>query len=163
MGETLETSETLGQLLARGAWRPLLGGFFIHLALGTLYCWANVSTYVTSALREDHSVVSYKITFPVYVLGIFFLALSNPFGGLLEQRVGGFRTVVVGGTGIVGSTLLTAVAVNVGSLLLLYGSAGMLFGISSGLIYMAPIVCGYRWLPRNKVTSAPHPERSHLQ
>jgi len=45
--------------LKEGAGRALLGGFIVHLALGTAYCWANNTLYVTSSLRAVHPDLTY--------------------------------------------------------------------------------------------------------
>ncbi len=39
----------------------LIGGFSIHLTLGTLYCFGNMSTYMTSYLRKHvHPNITYS-------------------------------------------------------------------------------------------------------
>ena len=34
-----------------GGYLSLVGGFLLHLTLGTLYCFGNMNTYMTSYLR----------------------------------------------------------------------------------------------------------------
>ena len=34
-----------------GGYLSLMGGFLLHLTLGTLYCFGNMNTYMTSYLR----------------------------------------------------------------------------------------------------------------
>ena len=57
----------------------LLGGFLIHLSLGTLYLWSNITIAVTSYLRSFDSTITYDDTLLVYASslgtqGIFMLA-----------------------------------------------------------------------------------------
>ena len=40
------------------------------------------------------------------------------------------------------------------NIVLLFVSTGALFGIGSGLTFISPVVCGYRWLPNHKVRLA---------
>ena len=39
----------------------LVGGFALHLTLGTLYCFGNLNTYITSYIREHvHREITYS-------------------------------------------------------------------------------------------------------
>lgn len=57
--ETMPDDDSLASRLKSGAGRALAGGFIVHLALGTMYCWANNTLYVTSSLRQAHHELSY--------------------------------------------------------------------------------------------------------
>jgi len=70
MAELPRNKPDLLAALRSGAWVPLLGGFLIHLTLGTVYCWASNTLYVTSALRDEHQTISYSITFPTYATAL---------------------------------------------------------------------------------------------
>jgi len=138
------------RIFTDGAWRSLLGGFLVHVALGTVYCWASNTAYITSAIREKHHYVTYSLTFPTYVCILAFQGMFNPCGGFLEQRYGAQKTVLMGGSVVVAATFLAFPAIVLHSLVLLYATAGMLFGLGSALVYTIPIVCSYRWLPNHK-------------
>ena len=54
-------------------WLTVFGGFLIHLVLGTLYCWANLTSAITSYLRvnnADHTLYTYNDTIIVYAAGL---------------------------------------------------------------------------------------------
>ena len=131
--------------LRRGAARPLLGGFLVHLCLGTVYAWANTTTYATSALRcrarGGSGGVTYASTFPTYVLALLVQAIFMSPGGALERRVGARRTCQLAGLLVAAGSALAALAARLGSLALLYASAGALFGSGVGLGYVAPLQC----------------------
>jgi hypothetical protein len=55
----MSNHDSLAAKLKEGAGRALLGGFIVHLALGTAYCWANNTLYVTSNLRAAHPDLTY--------------------------------------------------------------------------------------------------------
>ena len=49
------------------AFRVIIGGTLLHLALGTIYCWGNASIYVTSWLRSvDDPDLTTKDTLVVF-------------------------------------------------------------------------------------------------
>ena len=61
--------DTVGSLTGSGFLAPekvdgilsLIGGFCLHLTLGTLYCFGNLNTYMTSYLRKHvHPGIEYS-------------------------------------------------------------------------------------------------------
>lgn len=44
----------------------ILGGVLVHLCLGTVYTWGNLSVYVTSRLKSFHPSLTYADTVIVY-------------------------------------------------------------------------------------------------
>lgn len=73
-----------------------------------------------------------------------------PVGGMLERRIGVKRTVFLGGSVAAAGTALAALAVEHSSVAGLVLTGGALFGTGVGLGYVAPLVCGYQWLPTHK-------------
>jgi hypothetical protein len=73
----------------------------VHVALGTVYCWASNTAYITSALRDRHHYITYSLTFPTYVFVLGFQGIFNPCGGFLEQRFGGCMLILHCNTRIV--------------------------------------------------------------
>lgn len=53
-------------------WRTVLGGFIIHLVLGTLYIWGNITNVVTSYLRRFDDSITYNDTLTVYATALGF-------------------------------------------------------------------------------------------
>ena len=64
-------------------WKNVLGGFLIHLVLGTLYIWANVTSAVTSYLRKFDESISYNDTLAVYAAALAAQGATMYLGGLL--------------------------------------------------------------------------------
>ena len=87
----------------------LVGGFALHLTLGTLYCFGNMSTYMTSYLRKHvnnditYSDVIWIPTFSTISQGVF-MTLS----GHLEERIGVRLTLLIGSTIMTSGVYLTA-------------------------------------------------------
>ena len=49
-----------------------IGGFLIHLVLGTLYCFGNLTTYITSYLRKFDNTITYENTLTIYAFALGF-------------------------------------------------------------------------------------------
>lgn len=67
----------------------LVGGFALHLTLGTLYCFGNLSTYMTSYLRKHvDEGVAYSDVIWIPTLSTLGQGLFMTLSGHLEERVG---------------------------------------------------------------------------
>jgi len=69
-------------------WVVIAGGFLMHLALGTIYCWGNLTTYVTSYLRRYDPSVTLDKTLLVFALASCGMAATMYLGGIIERRIG---------------------------------------------------------------------------
>jgi hypothetical protein len=57
------------------------GGFLVHLVLGTLYCWGNITTYVTARLRLFDPSVTYDHTILVFAVCLGCQGVTMLFAG----------------------------------------------------------------------------------
>jgi glucose uptake protein GlcU len=48
----------------------ILGGTLVHLVIGTIYVWGNITTAVTAHLRSFDSSITYSQTLVVYATAI---------------------------------------------------------------------------------------------
>lgn len=128
-------------------WKSVLGGFFIHLVLGTLYLWGNITEAVTAHLRKYDSSITYNDTLLVYACALAGQGSFMVIGGLIEAKIGARNCCLVGGSVLIAGTLLSSVATSLNTLLL---TDGIMFGIGMGICYSAPIACASRWLPGRK-------------
>lgn len=129
----------------------LLGGFIIHFSLGTLYTHGNLSTYIISYVRNyshPHSLDG-GTTAWLYGAALMGHGASMFAGGLLELKIGPRYTALLGSVIMSAGVMLSAAAIRVSFWLLLF-TYGALFGVGSGIAYIAPIVCALRWLPKWK-------------
>jgi OFA family oxalate/formate antiporter-like MFS transporter len=65
----------------------IIGGFLIHLMIGTFYLWGCINIYVTSHLRNNGSSVTIdemNSTFPFSALS---MGLFTPIGKVLADKV----------------------------------------------------------------------------
>ena len=142
----------------RPSWVPaprglavLLGGFIIHFSLGTLYTHGNLSSYIISYVRNySHPRdLSGGTTGWLYGAALMGQGVSMFAGGLLEMKIGPRYTALLGSFVMSAGVMLSAVAIKYSFWLLLV-TYGALFGVGSGIAYIAPLVCAMKWLPRWK-------------
>ena len=67
----------------------VLGGFLIHLTLGTFYTLGNVNTYMTSYIRQKVDPTA-QYADSIWVNAAFMLGQGSlmTFGGLMEIKLG---------------------------------------------------------------------------
>jgi OFA family oxalate/formate antiporter-like MFS transporter len=128
--------------------RTVFGGFIIHLVLGSLYIWANITDAVTSYLRIYQPTLTYSDTLVVFAVSLAGQGLSMFAGGLLSGYIGCQYTCLIGGYIIVLGTFLSGACTTLPALAL---SDGLLFGAGMGLCYTAPISAAVKWMPEKKV------------
>ncbi|XP_025078696.1 LOW QUALITY PROTEIN: uncharacterized protein LOC112554856 [Pomacea canaliculata] len=131
-------------------WLTVAGGVLIHLTLGTLYTFGNLSPYLTSYIRK-HSSPDLQYTDSVWIFAVTGMGqgTSMYFGGVLERRFGPRITVIIGAWFMSLGVLLTYFTVQY-SFEAAVVTYGLMFGLGIGVAYAVPIACGMRWLPKKK-------------
>lgn len=129
------------------AWLVVFGGFLIHLVLGTLYCWANITSAVTSYIRKYDDSVDYNDSLMVFVASIAAQGATMFLGGTLGTILGSRNCCFLGGYIIVLGTFLASLSESLGFLIL---TDGIMFGVGMGICYTTPISCAVRWMPEKK-------------
>lgn len=139
--------ESSASLCLTKAWLSVLGGFSVHLVLGTLYIWANITSAVTGYLRRFDPSLTYNDTILVYASALGTQGMTMFLGGLIEKRIGAPLTVLVGGFSVVLGTFLSSFCTTLSGFVFTYG---IMFGIGLGITYSAPIACSVKWMPNRK-------------
>ena len=151
------------------SWRgasTLVGGFLLHITLGTLYTIGNLNPYLVSYLRGVACKSKYKSCTATTASGEFLPGNADMvwvmscatigqagamfFGGLLSKRVGAPRAALTGGAIASMGVALAAPALRAGSFVGVVLSAGLLFGVGVGIAYAPPLELAMRWFPRTK-------------
>lgn len=126
----------------KNRWLIALSGVGIHLSIGSVYAWSNFTNPLVNEFGWSNSQV--QMTFS---LAILFLGLAAAFLGKFVEKHGprksGLLAAIFFGVGVAGSGL----AVNLGSLPLLYIFYGALGGIGLGVGYIAPVSTLVKWFP----------------
>jgi len=128
-------------------WRVIIGGVLIHLILGTFYLWGSISVYIASYLRAHNEGVTLnlvKLAFPLMNLAI---NGTLSFGVKLANKIG-HKTMMWGSIILMaGTVFIVSFIKNFWAFLLIYA---IVLGVSSGMVYMIPVVCGLRYFPTKK-------------
>eukprot|EP01031_Cornospumella_fuschlensis_P039062 gene39062-47523_t len=114
------------------AWLTVFGGFCIHLVLGTLYLWANITSAVTSRLKAFHAEITYNDTILVFASALLAQGSMMMIGGLLSQSIGPKKTCALGGCVIVAGALGASSSTTLASLVF---CQGVMLGLGLGLCY----------------------------
>jgi len=128
----------------------LVGGFSLHLTLGTLYCFGNLNTYITSYLRKNvHPGISYNDMVWVPTLATVSQGLCMTLSGHLEERIGVQMTIALGCLIMVSGVLLTSLAVQFSAVAVVF-TYGCMFGTGTALAYAPPLGVAMKWFPKSK-------------
>lgn len=128
----------------------VVGGALCHLALGTLYCWANFMSYSPEKLRffdgKSHpgKTADAMLVIPLTMMA---QAIALPFGPTIVSKIGASRTLLLGCWIMALSVYLASYAQSLSVFLALYS---FVFGAGIGIAYTAPMLAGYKWLPQSK-------------
>merc|ERR1719320_1624963 len=130
----------------------IIGGFILHLTLGTLYCFGNMNTYMTSYLRthvegQENRLYSDAIWIPT--LATLGQGLFMTLSGHLEERVGVRITILLGCAFMTSGVFLTYFTIQY-SMALTTLTYGFMFGFGTALAYAPPMAVAMKWYPRKK-------------
>ncbi|XP_028401611.1 uncharacterized protein LOC114524659 [Dendronephthya gigantea] len=129
----------------------ICGGVLIHLSLGTLYTFGNMSPYITSYLRYEESDTSVDSTMAMWILAVqvigqgFFMTV----GGAMHDKIGARLTCAIGGTILSFGVVMTYFSIQKSFVAVIF-TYGLLFGIGIGISYAIPINCAMKWFPSHK-------------
>lgn len=128
----------------------LIGGFSLHLTLGTLYCFGNLNTYMCSYLRRYvHPGIGYSDMIWIPALATVGQGTFMTFSGYLEERIGVRFTILTGASIMTAGVYFTYFAIQF-SVFLTVITYGFMFGLGTALSYAPPMGVAMRWFPRHK-------------
>lgn len=126
----------------KNRWLIAASAVGIHISIGSVYAWSVFTKPLVNQFGWELTDIS--LTFS---LAILFLGLSAAFLGHFVEKHGprkaGMLAAIFFGVGITGSGL----AINLGSLPMLYIFYGVLGGIGLGVGYIAPVSTLVKWFP----------------
>ncbi|KAK7090715.1 L-lactate transporter-like isoform X2 [Littorina saxatilis] len=129
----------------------IVAGILIHLTLGTLYTFGNLTPYLTSYIRKRSSPSDLTYGQSVWINAVAAMGqgASMFFGGLMEKRLGPRLTVLLGAWFQSLGVMLTYFAIQY-SFAATTITYGLMFGLGIGIAYAVPMAVGMRWLPKRK-------------
>lgn len=138
----------------RSQWRGytvIAGGILIHLTLGTIYTFGNMTSYITSYFRAKNIEPDLTYADSTWILSLAAMGQGGAmfFGGLLVKKLGPRLTALLGSWISSIGVLLTYFTVQ-HSFVLTVITYGAVFGIGVGIAYAIPMACAMKWLPERK-------------
>src|SRR5260221_5902089 len=118
------------QKLLQSRWGIAFWAVVMQTMLGTAYAWSIFKGPLQTQFHWSNS----ELTLP-FSLMIFFLGVSAAFGGKFVDKAGVKKIALLAATLFGAGTLLTGVAIHIGSLPLLLFGYGVVAGIGNGLGY----------------------------
>jgi OFA family oxalate/formate antiporter-like MFS transporter len=126
----------------KNRWLIAAAAVGIHISIGSVYAWSVFTKPLINQFGWSLSDVQFTFS-----LAILFLGLSAAFMGHFVEKFGprmsGTLAAICFGLGIAGSGL----AIQTGSLILLYLFYGVLGGIGLGVGYITPVSSLVKWFP----------------
>jgi len=116
----------------------------LHICIGSVYSFSLFAKPISDYIGKSQSLVQFAFS-----LAIFFLGMSAAFGGAFVER-NIHRSSLLSTVCFCGGLALTALAVHVKSLTLLYIGYGAVMGIGLGLGYLSPVKTLMLWFKDNK-------------
>lgn len=124
--------------------RGALPAFLIHISIGMVYAWSMLVEPIAAYINQPQSKIQFAFS-----LAIFFLGISAAFGGkVVEKNIS--KSSLISFICFCGGLLVTAIAVYLKSLFLIYLGYGCLTGIGIGLGYITPIKTLMLWFKDQK-------------
>jgi len=124
----------------------IIGGFCMHLVLGSMYTWASILPYIGSKLHyynPDTTLESTLFFIPINELAINF---TMPLGGVLEKKMSGKLLMLIGTFCIGMGNIVCAYGKNIFMIIL----GDFIIGGGSGLVYMVPLKNAWNYFPEQK-------------
>lgn len=132
----------------RETWLSIAAGTVVHLMLGNIYLWGNISPYVVSYFHylgdANASSANAVIVIP---LSFTLQSCLNPVGAYLQKRYNPKFIILVGSILCIGAFYMSSYMKTWYSFLFMYA---IIFPIGVGLSYWTPIMCGWEHLPSRK-------------
>ena len=125
--------------------------FLVNLTVGSLYAVGNMIPYVVSYIRINSSPHDLRLNTVTYIYAsqAVGVGLAMVLGGLLDRYIGPRLVVLLGGLIMTTGALLSYVTIRFSFLWFVF-TYGIITGIGLGTLYISPITCSMRWLPKWK-------------
>ena len=120
-------------------------GTLLQVCLGSVYAWS----YFQKPLVETYGWSNTQVAW-TFSLAIGFLGVSAAVGGALLPKFGPRKLAVIGSLLFSAGYFLSALALHLRSLPLLWLGYGVVGGIGLGLGYVTPVATASKWFPDKK-------------
>ena len=137
-------------LIIRGV-LVLVGGFLVHLTLGTIYTFGNVAPYIVSYIHNQSQPRELSQTATSWIFACSLMGQGGAMfvGGWLVNKIGPRLTTLIGSTVMSTGVIVTYFLIKVSFWLVLL-SYGLMYGIGVGVAYIGPLSSAMKWMPKWK-------------
>jgi MFS family permease len=123
----------------------------VHMCIGEIYGFSVFNAPLTRIVGITHSINGQDWTIPevgwIYSIALIVLGLSAAVLGRWVERVGPRKTIFASAICFCGGLWLSALAVTIHRLWLIYVGYGVIGGMGLGLGYIAPVSALVKWFP----------------
>lgn len=135
-------------------WRGIctvIGCISVHLTLGNVFDWGNLTTYVTSYIRKDSHPhdLTYETSYWVAVIMIGSMSVIMYVGGLFGRRYGDRLVIFLGCIAICLGNILSLWTIQTSFVAFVF-TFSILQGLGVGFVYAQAIALACRWFPEQK-------------
>ena len=125
--------------------------FLVNLTVGSLYAVGNMIPYIVSYIRELSSPNDLRLNTVTYIYAAqaVGVGVAMLLGGLLDKYIGPRLVILLGGLIMTTGAFLSYVTIQFGFVWFVL-TYGLITGIGLGTLYISPITCSMRWLPKWK-------------
>ena len=129
----------------------VIGGFLVHLSLGTIYTFGNMAPYVVSYIRNQSHPEDLKqeTTTWIFTLILVGQGVCMFIGGWMVRKIGPRWTTLIGGWLMSLGVALSFLTVKLSFYALLF-TYGLMFGMGVGIAYIGPLSSAMNWMPKWK-------------
>ncbi|XP_067669940.1 uncharacterized MFS-type transporter YhjX-like [Haliotis asinina] len=140
--------------MACGRWRAylvVLGGLMVHLTLGTVFSFGNLTPYLTSYLRNNTTNldIDYGDSVWIYACCLMGQGTAIFLGGIISRTLGLKLTVLLGSWFMSAGVILTYFTVQHSYIAVIF-TYGVMNGLGCGIAYSLPMGCAMKWMPERK-------------
>lgn len=114
--------------------RGLIPSILMHLGLGGIYSWSQLTNKIASDMGVDESSIHLVFISLVIIMGI-----SAMFSDLICRKLGLKTTLGLGSALFLIGMLMSSFSINIGSLSMLILGYGVISSIGMGLCYLVPL------------------------
>jgi len=139
--------------LASLPWRgfaAILGGFLLQFTMGAFYSFGNMSTYMTSYMRQNGSP---NVTYTDFVIVQSAWGMTQgfvmPLSGFLITAIGEKASMIAGSIIFSAGCALTHITINK-ELWMVAATYGFVSAFGQNIALIPTLTTGMKWFPRNK-------------
>ncbi|XP_037047641.1 uncharacterized MFS-type transporter YhjX-like [Bradysia coprophila] len=128
-------------------WLLMPASIIVQFCCGSLYAWSVFNAPIDEAISGDSKVSQAPVTF---YIAVGMLGVASAVMGPYLERNGPRKTIMISSSLFLVANILSAIAIYLKYIWLLYLGFGVIGGFSIGLGYIAPVSSLQKWFPHKR-------------